>query len=122
MLRNCAFDMAELSAALSRHTHLRYLVLCPRRCTLDTQVVADLLLTLCQQSTSLRRLTLLPVASEWYEEEQPWNVYRCHDVRKWVVRGLEGAGVGGKVELEVAVYGLKDDFDGVRQEEEDREE
>ncbi len=122
VLRNCAFDMVELSAALSRHTHLRYLVLCPRRCTPDTQEVADLLLTLCQQSPSLRRLTLLPQSDERYEAVKPWNWRRCGDVVDWVTRGLEGAGVGGKVKVEVEAYGLEDDFDDVRQEELDREE
>ncbi len=122
VLRNCAFDMVELVAALSRHTHLRDLVLCPGRCTLDTQVVADLLLTLCQQSASLRRLMLLPKTARWYEKKKPWDSSRCHVVRKWVVRGLEEAGMGGKVELKVDQYGPTDDFDHVREEEEDREE
>ncbi len=114
VLRNCAFDMAELSAALSRHTHLRDLVLCPGRCTLDTQVVADLLLTLCQQSTSLRRLTLLHNSEDRFPADTVWDVLPCIDVRDTVARGLEDAGMGSKVELEVedgsVEFGLEDDF------------
>lgn len=119
VLRHCAFDMAELSAALSRHTHLRYLALCPERCTLETHELVDLLLTLCQQSPSLRRLMLLSKMSLWAYEDRKmrWSTHRCHDVRRMLARGLEAAGVGGKVKVEVEAYGPKDDFDRVRLEE-----
>lgn len=122
-LRNCSFDFFELSDALSGHKQLRHVVLCPGRSRYTAGEVTSALLQLCQRAPSLRRVTLLHVG---VVPGLRWDDLSCETVCDSVAQGLEQAGVGGKVELEVedgsAETGLREEFEVVREEEWGREE
>ncbi len=123
-LRNCSFDFFELSDALSHHAHLRHVVLCPGRSRYTVGDVARALLQLCQRAPSVRRVTLLH--TDGAAPGLRWDSPHCELVCDLVARGLEEAGMGDKVQLEVedgsAETGLREEFELVRAEEWGREE